>query len=244
MPDAPDAFARALDEERLRSAAWLTAIRVIAATLFVGADVALALSGSPLMRTLVPLHAAWLGVSILLWLGSRASVEVRRRSWLALPLVDLPTSLGGTWLTRPFLPAPSAIMLIGVLEALILISATQFSFRRTYIILTGALASLAIIPMAYWSKLPGGPATSVLTLGLGTALACYLPGRILSLLDRVVAERAMRDRLGRYFSPAVAQAIIAQGRTPQMVAAGEQREVTLLFADIRGFTTLAEKMDV
>jgi class 3 adenylate cyclase len=60
------------------------------------------------------------------------------------------------------------------------------------------------------------------------------------LVHRAVREETMRARLGRYFSPAVAAKIVASGASAQE---GETREVTVLFADIRGFTALAEAME-
>ena len=53
------------------------------------------------------------------------------------------------------------------------------------------------------------------------------------------ADAPTRAHLGRYFSPAVAQQIVQRGRGS---ATGEQREVTVLFADIRGFTAMSEAM--
>ncbi|HZU07882.1 MAG TPA: adenylate/guanylate cyclase domain-containing protein [Chloroflexota bacterium] len=53
--------------------------------------------------------------------------------------------------------------------------------------------------------------------------------------------RFLRSAMGRYLSPAVLEAII---REPTLLRlGGEKREMTVLFADIRGFTPLAEQLD-
>jgi adenylate cyclase len=49
----------------------------------------------------------------------------------------------------------------------------------------------------------------------------------------------IRDTFGRFVSHGVAEAVLA-GRVP---LAGEQREVSILFQDIRGFTALSERLE-
>ncbi len=63
-----------------------------------------------------------------------------------------------------------------------------------------------------------------------------------SLRDTVRREREIRARLSRYSSPAVVDQIIqsANSRQPEMVAA--EGDVTVLFADLCGFTEMAENL--
>jgi adenylate cyclase len=63
--------------------------------------------------------------------------------------------------------------------------------------------------------------------------------RTLGLVGAVSGERVKRERLGRYFPPQVIERV--EGSADEL-AAGESREVTVLFCDIRGFTTLAESL--
>ena len=51
-------------------------------------------------------------------------------------------------------------------------------------------------------------------------------------------RRRVRQAFGRYLSPQVAAAVLADA--PSLV--GQRREVSVLFSDLRGFTTLAETM--
>jgi len=59
------------------------------------------------------------------------------------------------------------------------------------------------------------------------------------LVARVNDEMARRERLGRYFSPAVADILAERGESTK---GPEARRVTILFSDIRDFTALSEKM--
>ncbi len=68
----------------------------------------------------------------------------------------------------------------------------------------------------------------------------YAARRYQALVHGVAHEQAQRSRLARYFSPEVARRISERDAD---VAQSEHREVTMLFADIRDFTTLSERME-
>ncbi|HVO30940.1 MAG TPA: adenylate/guanylate cyclase domain-containing protein [bacterium] len=69
-------------------------------------------------------------------------------------------------------------------------------------------------------------------------MAAQISGRVRNVAHGYARERERRSRLGRYFSPAVASRILRSHSEERV----EEREVTLLFADIRGFTSLSEKL--
>jgi adenylate cyclase len=82
-------------------------------------------------------------------------------------------------------------------------------------------------------------------LDLLTALANYAAVAVerARLNQKIVAEEKKRERLGRFLSPQVTSRILATSES-QGAALGvpEIREVSVLFADIVGFTTMSEKM--
>jgi len=80
-----------------------------------------------------------------------------------------------------------------------------------------------------------------MVLLMGMICAVYVLNRLLMLLRRVVDERAQKDRLSRHFSPAVAIEILRQTTTDART--GAVKEVSILFSDIRDFTSMSEKMD-
>jgi len=55
-------------------------------------------------------------------------------------------------------------------------------------------------------------------------------------------KRFIKELFGRYISPTVASEIIGSADTGELHLGGEEKEVTVLFADIRGFTRISEQM--
>jgi adenylate cyclase len=83
-------------------------------------------------------------------------------------------------------------------------------------------------------------------LDLLTALANYAAVAVerARLNQKIVAEEKKRERLGRFLSPQVANRILAAKATDggAELGAPEVREVSVLFADICGFTSMSEAM--
>jgi adenylate cyclase len=65
-------------------------------------------------------------------------------------------------------------------------------------------------------------------------------------LYMVIAEqsdkRFVKELFGRYISPQIAREIVSRADAGDLRLGGEEREVSVLFADIRGFTTISEQL--
>ena len=240
IPAPDDALERAVEEERDRVARSVARLRVAgvaawAAFVFLGQ-----LAGvSQTLHTPLLVLCAYVAVSLVLAIAARAPA-LRRWLFLAIPFVDVPFSTGIVW----FSSLPTRDLLIAVAANVgtysLITAAAAMTFRRTAVTLSGVAATFATILLMHraqidivWLPILALPPVVVAAAGWYVALR-----QTRRLVTRAASEQLARARLGRYFSPAVAERI-SQG--PGM--GPEHRDVTVLFADVRGFTAMSEKLD-
>jgi class 3 adenylate cyclase len=135
-------------------------------------------------------------------------------------------------------PNPARLPMNLVVLSMLFLLLAQLSLNAR-LIWAVALESVVLV---VFSSLKVGASlfAPLMYLAAAASAVLYLPLRLRALSQRVAQEEVNRERLGRYFSPQVAQRILESGGAPRIA---EQREVTILFADIRGFTALSEELD-
>jgi adenylate cyclase len=70
----------------------------------------------------------------------------------------------------------------------------------------------------------------------------YTTNIIFVIITEQLDKRFVKELFGRYVSPTVAREIVSRADAGKLELAGEEREVTVLFADIRNFTQISEQM--
>ena len=146
--------------------------------------------------------------------------------------------VGQTFLTRPDW-AQGAELSAAVLLGLVLL----FFAGRTGALVTSGVA-LVLVAIAFgsswWAFASQRLLLDPLLPGLAVGLSFLVTTPILLLMsDR---ERAfVRGAFGRYLSPTLVERLSANPQA--LVLGGEERELTVLFSDIRGFTSMSEKMN-
>ena len=197
---------------------------------------------------LLPLLTAYAIVGVGLWAAGRRWPAVLDRSWLALVLLDIPCVMLLQIQTLDIKPWPDQIT-YGYTFSLVmlLIMAAQLSLQPRNVVLAGVLGAISMEAFQYgtaWTVWDGTAiglfaASTALLFATAAGIGLYVPSRMRSLLHTITTEQAARARLGRYFSPSVVDRITIGGHSP---GATEEREITVLFSDIRGFTALSERM--
>ena len=150
----------------------------------------------------------------------------------------LEQSLNGQFLARPGW-APGAELLATLLGGALLVWLLRSAGALRSAVVAALLAGLAIAgSILAFARL--GWLIDPVTPGLAV-LAVYL---LSSGIGRLKAERdrkQVRDAFARYLSPVLVDQL---ARRPERLAlGGENRELTVLFSDIRGFTSFAEGLD-
>src|SRR5260370_15561635 len=158
----------------------------------------------------------------------------------AVPGIDIHAQVIETLLTGRFLERPDyalaleelIIFTLGLMLAFVLprVSASAsaaIGFLTIGLILIGGLAAFR------YGNLLLDPSYPVLVLGSLTAIITFYT------YHSAEAQRSqIRHAFGQYLAPALVQQL---AQTPEkLVLGGEEREMTILFSDVRGFTAISE----
>jgi adenylate cyclase len=233
------AVERALGQERLRTS------RLFALFRFAGVSAYFLLSlvmgfvlGRPDWRTDWRLFGTYWILAALLWAGGRRSNVIARLGGLAIPLLDMPAVLA-LQLVAIRIADPGYVVGSNTGLFVLLIMGAMAALDARDVILAVVVAVVLQTVLAAKASAPIGSIVFMDLMMILAAGCTYLTRRITLLVTGATAEQLRHERLRRYFSPEVASML---ADTPADDSVPESREVTLLFADLRHFTALAERL--
>lgn len=233
-------FEKALEGERYRVGMIGMSVRVVgvAAWLLIVVTVGKNIHGFGQQTSAL---AFYLALAVVMRVGSRTSSRIRGISAAGLPFIDVPMVFIIEHLTLQLTDQGQLGVIFSTAVFMLLIAISLFTLAPWIVVCTGAMSIVAATLLGIEAVLPGADwmISIVVVLILGTVASTYMAIRFRALVRDVAAELAVRNRLGRYFSPGVVSRIIEIGSDKPT---GEALEVSILFSDIRDFTALSSVM--
>jgi adenylate cyclase len=146
--------------------------------------------------------------------------------------------LQGSFLQRPDFATPAELLYILVLGLLIAILIYRLGATGSAVL--GGIAVAAVIGVSWyafsafgWLVDPVYPAIAL--------TAVYLSGTLFVFLRTERERNRVRNAFGHYMAPALVERLADD--PSQLKLGGETRDMTLLFSDVRGFTTISEGLN-
>jgi adenylate cyclase len=229
---------RALEAQRARTARMLAQVRLVG----VAAALALGLyrtygAQEQDWRVLLPILGGYGAAALLLFIGVRGWARAAQWAGVAVALIDVPMVFAAQWISIPVSPSPGGVagFTLGIFVLLLLLGSLSLDVRQ--MLLVALTAAVCEVLLQREAGIRGGAwAASVVVIGCAAAATAHLIRRVRALVAGITVEQRKRERLGRYFSPAVAERLQTQ---PANSGAPDAQELTVLFSDIRDFTTMS-----
>jgi adenylate cyclase len=158
----------------------------------------------------------------------------------AVPGVEVHAQVLESALTRSLLSQPNYGIVVELCAAIvlgILVIAFAPLFGPITLVAVGALFASLLIGTS-WYFYAKHRMLIDFTYPLLSTTAIYLTLIFTSFVREQAQRRQIRSAFGRYLSPALIEQL---AQSPEkLVLGGEQREMTIMFSDVRGFTTISE----
>ena len=164
-----------------------------------------------------------------------------------IPGVLIHAATMDTILTQRFLTEPGSIITLMIM--LLLVSIAAFALPRcgtwywTDVAKGGAITAglfVACLTVGFIAFDKGYSLDLLYPLLL--LLVVYVADVVHMVISEQSDKRFVKELLGRYVSPQIAKEIVSRADAGDLRLGGEQREISVLFADIRGFTPLSERL--
>ena len=239
-PMAEASFRRAISDEQALNARRFGSFRFVWASAFLALHlIAGSIMGMPSWKAnFLPMAVYW-GMALAYWLG-RKRAGAASFGVATLPFVEVPFVLLMQWRAIEAGSDPLGVAGFTVAICMALVALAALALRSRLVWTTAAMCGLCAGAMEIIAKdTVAGFASAMLLIAAVAGICQYSLRRWRNLVTQVSNEQLRRARLGRYFSPSVAERI---EHLDERFGEGKDCELTLLFSDIRGFTSMSEKM--
>lgn len=212
----------------------LAGFRIVGTAAWLAYTLGFAWLGYPMYEYSAPTMVGYVVVAwILAWV--RWSFPEERQTIWALPFIDIPLCSIIIAISLQHAPDGSMVAVWILPLHLVLLIFALLGLSRRVLVATWIAAVVG-------QQLVIGLGDVGLQTRTGMPMLMCVAGGVLwfarasiaGLVDEVATDRTRLDRLGRYFSPAIAAHIADSGEQAHI----ERRTITVLFADLRGFTAL------
>jgi adenylate cyclase len=158
----------------------------------------------------------------------------------AMPGVEIHAQVLESALTRAVLSQPyygPALEFLAALVLGLLVIAFAPAFGPVTLVIVGALFATVLVGTS-WYFYTQHRLLVDFTYPLLSTTAIYLTLIFSSFVREQAQRRQIRSAFGQYLSPALVEQL---AQSPEkLVLGGEEREMTIMFSDVRGFTTISE----
>ena len=192
------------------------------------------------LQRVLPLVCLYLVTAIAIWAAVRRWPALRAHASWAVLVIDCPVVAGLRWVTQTASERPDLHAAVSLSFMALLVVLAQFSLDPR--VVRGTAVAATVIDV-FLLRTGGAPGTTLVAAVAINFFVAYVGGQVIkqlfALAVDVTRQEVRREKLGRFFSPAVREQIEAEGSRPER---GELCEVTVLVSDIRGFTAMSERM--
>lgn len=237
-----DQLASALQDVRLKNAQRINQVRVVGAgAFFVTMLVLIFGEGESSWNYVLKPVAIYFLMALVFSFGSRFSPKILWMSRFAVPAFDMPMVFIIQYinLTKSENAGNVSEFSVSLFVCLLMLSAYTLNARHIIVSMILAIVFEQILQASAGIE-TGGRAFSTVVFGLATWICVFAGKNRLQLVETVVQANIRRLRLQRYFSPGVGE--LLEEQEAETLAQGKDCELTIVFIDIRGFTSLSETL--